>query len=184
MSEKIYHRCRCLDRNFTFEEWGAYLRETEYRNDAVFTAGAFAFNINDVCLNPSSPISFECARGFHVAIETAQSPNGRWDAGYDIACHFTNSSRAAHFIDDPEEGFATEKEAVYDALRYAREVTQREMGIEERRATDLEDDDYYLDQGTRPATKKTAVLAMMQRLLACIEKQMDVYDPRQLTLWE
>lgn len=26
-AERIHHRCRCLDRNFTFEEWSEYLRE-------------------------------------------------------------------------------------------------------------------------------------------------------------
>ncbi len=177
MSEEIHHRCRCLDRNFTFEEWIAYLKETEYGTGPVFAAGTFCFNINDVCCNPRRPVSIERARGYHVFLETAQSPCGRWDCGYDIAVHYTNSLRGAHFVDDPGEGFDTEDEAIYDALQYARHLAKREIGIVEKTGGILDEDDDF-----SPAPK-SAVLRLLRGLLADIERQADIYDPRQLKLF-
>lgn len=114
MSDRIHHRCRCLDRNFTFEEWSQYLRENPIR-EAVLTVGTFQFNISDVCLNPNKPVRIEKNRNY-LEIRTAQSSNGRWDYGIDLGLYTEGRHCGAFFIDDPDEGFSTEKEAVYDEL--------------------------------------------------------------------
>lgn len=127
MSKRIHHRCRCLDRNFTFEEWSDYLRANP-SDGVVLTFGKFGFNIFDVCLTPNIPVDIRnksCA----LEIETAQSPNGRWDYGIDLALHTEGSSHGARFIDNLSEGFPTEKEAIFDALLYSEQRTVRKIVV-------------------------------------------------------
>ena len=84
-AERIHHRCRCLDRNFTFEEWSEYLRENP-SGGSVLTFGAFQFNIFDVCLTPNHPVRIE-RNVCELDIETAQSVNGRWSYGIHLGLY-------------------------------------------------------------------------------------------------
>jgi hypothetical protein len=127
-TERIHHRCRCLDRNFTFEEWSKYLRENP-SGGAVLTVGSFQFNICDVCLTPNHPVRIE-RNICELDIETAQSVNGRWCYGIHLGLHSESSSHGAQFVDDHSRGYPTEKEAIYDAQRrHTRRLRRR--GIRE-----------------------------------------------------
>lgn len=124
-AERIHHRCRCLDRNFTFEEWSEYLRENP-SGGSVLTFGAFQFNICDVCLTPNHPVRIE-RNVCELDIETAQSVNGRWSYGIHLGLHSEFSSHGAQFVDDHSRGYPTEKEAIYDALLYSGERTKKKI---------------------------------------------------------
>lgn len=100
-TERIHHRCRCLDRNFSFEEWSKYLRENP-SGGAVLTVGSFQFNICDVCLTPNHPVRIE-RNICELDIETAQSVNGRWCYGIHLGLHSESSSHGAQFVDDTPE---------------------------------------------------------------------------------
>lgn len=179
MGERIHHRCRCLDRNFTFEEWCAYLRENP-SGGVVLTVGNFGFNINDVCLTPNIPVKLDkriCA----LEIRTAQSLNGRWSYGIDLSLHSESSSHGAWYIDDTSEGFPTEKEAIYDALLYSERKTLRKIKETEERS-DRASDDFDEDSPREP--KVSAVLSTMRVFLNEIQRYKQYYDPKQLSLFD
>lgn len=178
-SDRIHHRCRCLDRNFTSEEWSQYLRENPIR-EAVLTVGAFQFNISDVCLNPNRPVRIEKNRNY-LEIRTAQSSNGRWDYGLDLGLYTEVRHFGATFIDDPDEGFPTEKEAVYDCLVETETAVQKKIEYLEQRG-DIPDSDDDEESGRQP--KASAVLSSLRAFLKEIQKQKEYHDPRQLSLFD
>lgn len=178
-NKEIHHRCRCLDRNFTFEEWSEYLRANP-SGGAVLTVGTFQFNICDVCLTPNHPVRIE-RNVCKLDIETAQSVNGRWDYGIDLGFHFESSFHGAQFVDNPARGYPTEKEAIYDALLYSEERTKKKIKELEQR-DDTTDD--YDDEVSGIQPKASAVLSSMRAFLKEIQKQKQFYDPKQLTLFD
>lgn len=104
MSNRVFHhRCRCLDKNFTVEEYSDWLKNHD--DGAVFTFGEFGFNLYDVCLTPHTPIDISIKKD-RFKIETAQSPNGRWSYGI---------------------SYYTEKEAVFAGLKVVEKGTRREL---------------------------------------------------------
>ena len=178
-TERIHHRCRCLDRNFTFEEWSKYLRENP-SGGAVLTVGSFQFNICDVCLTPNHPVRIE-RNICELDIETAQSVNGRWCYGIHLFLHSESSSHGAQFVDDPSRGYPTEKEAIYDALLYSEERTKKKIKELEQRG-DTPDD--YDDEESGRQPKASAVLSSLRAFLKEIQKQKEYHDPRQLSLFD
>lgn len=178
-TERIHHLCRCLDRNFTFEEWSKYLRENP-SGGAVLTVGSFQFNICDVCLTPNHPVRIE-RNICELDIETAQSVNGRWCYGIHLGLHSESSSHGAQFVDDPSRGYPTEKEAIYDALLYSEERTKKEIKELEQRG-DTPDD--YDDEESGRQPKASAVLSSLRAFLKEIQKQKEYHDPRQLSLFD
>lgn len=178
-AERIHHRCRCLDRNFTFEEWSKYLRENP-SGGAVLTVGSFQFNICDVCLTPNHPVRIE-RNICELDIETAQSVNGRWCYGIHLGLHSESSSHGAQFVDDPSRGYPTEKEAIYDALLYSEERTKKKIKELEQRG-DTPDD--YDDEESGRQPKASAVLSSLRAFLKEIQKQKEYHDPRQLSLFD
>lgn len=178
-AERIHHRCRCLDRNFTFEEWSEYLRENP-SGGSVLTFGAFQFNIFDVCLIPNHPVRIE-RNVCELDIETAQSVNGRWSYGIHLGLYSECSSHGAQFVDDHSRGYPTEKEAIYDALLYSGERTKKKIKELEQRG-DTPDD--YDDEESGRQPKASAVLSSLRAFLKEIQKQKEYHDPRQLTLFD
>lgn len=178
-TERIHHRCRCLDRNFTFEEWSKYLRENP-SGGAVLTVGSFQFNICDVCLTPNHPVRIE-RNICELDIETAQSVNGRWCYGIHLGLHSESSSHGAQFVDDHSRGSPTEKEAIYDALLYSEERTKKKIKELEQRG-DTPDD--YDDEESGRQPKASAVLSSLRAFLKEIQKQKEYHDPRQFSLFD
>lgn len=176
---RIHHRCRCLDRNFTFEEWGEYLRANP-SGGAVLTVGTFKFNITDICLTPNKPVKIE-GRICKLEISTAQSLNGRWDYGIDLALHTEGSSHGARFIDNPSEGFPTEKEAIFDALLYSEQRTVRKIKETEERGDRTS---YDFDEDNSREPKPSAVLSSLRAFLKEIQRHKQYYDPKQLNLFD
>lgn len=178
--QEVHHRCRCLDRNFTFAEWCAYLQEHADSGETVFWFGKFQFNIHDICLNPNVSVLFEKSNDLRVRLSTAQSSNGRWSCGYDIVVHGTGSSCGARFVDNQTEGFPTEKEAIYDALLYAQRITEREIKIIQGQGEpDFEEDSKL--PGVR--RQHSSILPKLKQFLKEIEKFQRLYDPKQLNLF-
>lgn len=178
-TERIHHRCRCLDRNFSFEEWSKYLRENP-SGGAVLTVGSFQFNICDVCLTPNHPVRIE-RNICELDIETAQSVNGRWCYGIHLGLHSESSSHGAQFVDDHSRGYPTEKEAIYDALLYSEERTKKKIKELEQRG-DTPDD--YDDEESGRQPKASAVLSSLRAFLKEIQKQKEYHDPRQFSLFD
>lgn len=181
-AERIHHRCRCLDRNFTFEEWIKYLREEKPSDEPVLTVGGeFQFNVNDVCLTPRRPVRIEKPT-CKLEVRTAQSLNGRWDYGIDLNILTEGHSCGAGFIDDPEKGFPTEKEAIYACLLDASEDVSRKIGILEKQGDTP--DDYEDDEESERQPKPSVVLSSLRAFLKEIQRQKQYYDPKQLSLFD
>lgn len=77
MDRQIHHTSRCLGREFTFEEWVAYLKaHPDAGGEIVHTSpSGFGFNLFDVCLNPNRPVAVESRHGC-FEVHTSQSDNG------------------------------------------------------------------------------------------------------------
>lgn len=71
----IFHSCKCTGQNFTFEEWGEYLKQ-EDSPKIVHQYKEFGFNIFDVCLTPDVKIKWTNKTNY-FEVSTAQSDNGR-----------------------------------------------------------------------------------------------------------
>lgn len=174
--ERVHHRCRCLDHNFTFKEWVDYIRNNP-SGGAVLTVGKFGFNINDVCLTPNTPVTIE--RGScSLEISTAQSMNGRWDYGYMLNLHTEGCCSGAGYVDDPDKGFPTEKEAIYNALLFAEKKALDKIDILEK-GGDTPD---YDEDGERRETP--SILPTIRAFLADVREKMRYYDVRQLSLFD
>lgn len=173
-TERIHHRCRCIDRNFTFEEWIKYLREENPSDEPVLTVGGeFRFNINDVCMTPRRPVRIE-KPSCYLEVRTAQSLNGRWDYGIDLNILTEGHHCGAGFIDDPEKGFPTEKEAIYGCLLYVEERIVRKIGILEKQG----------DEESERQPKPSAVLSSLRAFLKEIQRQKQYHDHKQLSLFD
>lgn len=181
-TERIHHRCRCLDRNFTFEEWVKYLREENPTNEPVLTVGdEFRFNVHDVCVTPHRPVRIEKPT-CKLEVSTAQSLNGRWDYGIDLNMLTEGHHCGAGFIDDPEKGFPTEKEAIYGCLQYVEERIVHKIGILEKQGDTP--DDYEGDEESERQPKAPAVLSSLRAFLKEVQRQKQHYDPKQLSLFD
>ena len=132
--------------------------------------------MNAVCLTPRRPVRIEKPT-WKLAVRTAQSLNGRWDYGIDLNILTEGHSCGAGFIDDPEKGFPTEKEAIYACLLDASEDVSRKIGILEKQGDTP--DDYEDDEGDfalfRPNSK--AGIALPFRRLVGWEYKQAFKDP-------
>lgn len=138
---EIHHTSRCLGREFTFEEWTAYLKvHPDAGGEVVHSSPyGFEFNICDVCLNPRISVAFG-NRYCHTEIRVAQSDNGRWSADYSTTIAYAYSGRPVPFVDSPKEGFPNEAAAVLHALADIRASTESAIADNERRMAQTHDD--------------------------------------------
>ena len=174
MKREIHHACRCTGQTFSFKEWSAYCKAHPDSGEIVFTFGKFGFNINDVCITPNVPVKWNKG-SYYFEIRTAQSPNGRWEHGYSYNSGISYCGHPVVFVSKSGEGFLSEKEAVYDALKYLEGRCVREIGECRDRAE-------YDDDGN--VIKNVSALPLFNQMLVHIRKYKEVYDPGQLTLFE
>lgn len=177
MRKEVFHRCRCTGQTFTDKEWSDYC--VAHRHDSrvqsvVFTCGTFGFNINDVCLTPNVPVKFDKGN-YSIEVRTAQSPNGRWENGYSYNFCHSSGSHPVVFVSDQEQGFPSEKEAVYDALEYLEGRCLREIDESRDRVE-------YDDNGN--VVKNVSVLPRLTGMLAQIRRYKEIYNPQQLSLFD
>lgn len=173
---KIFHTCHCLNRSFSFKEWGEYCKG-HHSSEIVFQFRDFGFNICDVCLTPHEKVKWQGANYNHFEIRTCQSPCGLWDYGLSYTFATNGHTHAAGFIaeNSKRKGYATEKEAIYTALF----ELEKAIVIEISQMPDSEYDeevDKIIDFAPRAANLRTA--------LNQIAKFKDIYDPRQLNLFD
>lgn len=114
---RVHFYSPSLDRNFTFDEWTAYLREhPNAREECVARHKTFEFNVHGVCLNPEVPI-MESERGWGFKVQVAQSPNGRWSASHHYFCSDASGGALPVFL-NRNEGYKTKAEAINEELMY------------------------------------------------------------------
>lgn len=165
MNDRIHHRCRCLGKDFTFQEWIDYCKDPSHDSaQIVMTYEEFGFNVHDVCMTPHVPVKLIVDARFYIAVRTAQSPNGRWTVGNNYGLGTGGGSCPVAFTDLDDAGFPSEREAVAYMLQRFMEACKREL---ER--TGLEEDDI----------RRTNVKKLMKLVDDAIER----WDPRQLTLF-
>lgn len=111
----IFHICKCLGKSFTYDEYEDFVKG-ESANYPVFEHDGFKFNVWDVCLNPNIALEWQ-GKSCKFKVETAKSQNGRWDYGTDCWLVNVGVCHAACFVNG-QDGFLTEKECVYDALKH------------------------------------------------------------------
>lgn len=165
MSERIHHRCHCLGRDFTFQEWIEYCKDKAHDSaEIVFRFGDFGFNVHDVCMTPHVPVKLTVDSRFYLQVRTAQSPNGRWTVGNNYGLGTGGGSCPVAFTDRDDAGFPTEREAVADMLQRFMEACKRELA-----RTGLEEDELRR--------------ANIKRLMKLVDDAIERWDPRQLTLF-
>ena len=177
MGKDIHHSCKCTGQNFTFEEWGEYLKQ-EDRPEIVHQYKDFAFNICDVCLTPLVKIYWANKVCF-MEVKTAQSDNGRWDFGLHYNFWTQGGCRGAYYVDTPTGGYNTEKEAINAALNSLEDKCQRVIDEIQFRGEDIDDDD-----SNEPEIRGTSVLPILKEATRKIAHYKEVFNPRQLELFD
>jgi hypothetical protein len=126
-----------------------------------------------VCLTSNKPIKIE-GKYYNIEIFTAQSPNCRWSYGLNDNYHFSFYRHVATFIDKKDDGFSSEKEAVYAALLETERHCKRTIGEIIRR-------NYTEDNNTE--MKTSVILPYLKQALKQIEKYKEIFNSKQLELW-
>lgn len=175
MKERINHFCACLQKAFTFSEWTAYLKEhPNSGSEQVFTYNGFGWNIYDVCVNPRAVIQWgtgDCKFNINIV----QCPNGRWMYGYECCFHWMSRLTGAHFITDPNNGYVSEKEAIYHALECIERSCERELD-ETINRIEIDDDGEPI--------KNSSVVPRLNKALFQIGKYKDIFNPKQMSLFD
>lgn len=135
----IFHSCKCIGQNFTFGEWGKYLKQTD-NHKIVHQYKEFGFNIYDVCLTPNVKIKYADKTNF-FEVKTAQSDNGRWTFGFHYDFLTRGGCKAAAYVDKLNDGYNTEKDAIYAALNSLEESCQRVIEEIERYGKIIDNED-------------------------------------------
>ena len=78
-TNKIYHTCHCISRDFTLDEYSEFVKSTN-SNQAVLDELGFQWNVHDICINPHIAKIIDEA-GHSLDIETARTRDG-WVYGY------------------------------------------------------------------------------------------------------
>ena len=178
MSKDIHHSCKCTGQNFTFEEWGKYLR-LEDRPEIVHRYKEFGFNVCDVCLTPNVKIKWDNKTNY-FEVATAQSDNGRWDYGLNYNFGTQGGCCGAGYVDTPTGGYNTEKEAIDAALNSLKEKCQRVIDEIQFRGGDIGD----IEDGNDTKNSGTSVLPILKEAMRKIAYYKEVFNPRQLELFD
>ena len=176
MGKDIHHSCKCTGQNFTFEEWGEYLK-LEDRPKIVHQYKDFGFNICDTCLTPHVKIEWT-NKTCSFEVTTAQSDNGRWDFGFHYNFWTQGGCCGAHYVDTSTGGYNTEKHAINAALNSLEEKCQRVIDEIQFRSGDIYDDD-----SNEPEVRGSSVLPKLKEAMSKIALYKKVFDPRQLELF-
>lgn len=159
----------CLGLELSQQEWWKWCKEHEVW-DIVFRYKEFGFNSHDVCLTPHILTVYDAGHFMVWSVKTAQSPNGRWMNGGTSGW----GTSPVMFCSDLSKGYATEREAIYEALR--------SMEIAARREVEYYSGDNARDSDGHGAYANTRV-TLNRKVLKAVEVLKDRYDPRQLTLF-
>lgn len=176
-NKDIFHSCKCTGQNFTFEEWCEYL-EQEDSSKIVHQYKEFGFNIYDVCLTPNVKVKW-VNKSNYFEVATAQSDNGRWDFGFHYTFGTQGGCNGVHYVDTPTGGHSTEKEAINAALNSLKEICQRVVGEIQFRGGDINDDD-----SNEPEFRGSSVLPILKEAMRKIAYYKEVFNPRQLELFD
>ena len=177
MNRDIHHSCKCTGQNFTFEEWGEYLKQEDIP-EIVHRHKEFGFNIYDVCLTPNVKIKWANKTNY-FEVATAQSDNGRWDYGLHYNFWAQGSGWGASYIATLKDGYNTEKEAINAALNYLEEKCQRVIDEIQFRGGDIDDDD-----SNEPLILGSSVLPTLKEAMRKITHYKEIFNPRQLELFD
>ncbi|WP_346701385.1 hypothetical protein [Barnesiella sp. An22] len=122
MDRMVHHTCRCIGKNFTFDQWIKWLKKHDI-DEVQLTFKNFNYNITDVCLTPNNPVKWK-NKTCSIEISTAQSPCLRWDYGVHITIYNSGRYFSPQFISTCTDGYSTEKECIYFALIFIRDYTK------------------------------------------------------------
>lgn len=175
MSKDIHYSCKCTGQNFTSKEWCKYL-EQEDRPKIVHQYKNFGFNICDVCLTPNVKIKWANKTNY-FEVATAQSDNGQWDYGLHYNFWTQGGCNGAAYVDKLKDGYNTEKEAINAALNSLEDKCQRVIVEIQLRGRDIGD-------SNDPKNNGTSVLPILKEAIRKIAHYKEVFNPRQLELFD
>lgn len=171
--DRVFHTCNCLGRSFTSGQWSDFRKE-EPKDGIVFRFGEFGFNVCDICITPRKAVDWQ-NKACHYVITTAQSPCGFWDFGLSCSVHNSGYGHGARFCKDETQGYPTEREAIYAALKRCKERTETEM-----KAAQTPDWD---DEECTGMMKNSAAYPYLKAGLKQLEYYLELFNPAQLTLF-
>lgn len=141
----------------------------------VFSYKEFGYNRCDVCITPHTLVNWSNGNMF-FKIETAQSPNEKWDSALYCQIGERGGGRKCFLLTKPDEGYTSEKEAIYDELIYLEELINKELkGSVIAQQFQNKEDEYPLsknmNRNLRLALKQTAFFKAQ-------------FNPRELNLFD
>ena len=176
MEKKVFHRCPCNGRTFTYDEWSEWVR-THPCTEVVHHHKEFGFNIHGVCMTPH--VCVDWGNGTcRITITTAQSDNGRWSFGTSVQLWDRGESHPTCFVEDADKGFDNEKKAIMAGLDMAKKYCQQVLdGIAFRGGVPDEKD------GGKNNARGASVVPKLNEAMVRIKQFKSLYNPQQLELF-
>ena len=167
-----FHVCKCLGKSFTYDEYVDFIKKNS-PSHPVFYYDGFKFNVFDICLNPNIVLKWQ-GKSCKFKVEIAKSPNGRFEYGTDYWFVNECGCHAACFVDG-QDGFPTEKECLYTALKHFDEILLCKISEGKNHVE--------LDDNWEPV-KGSSTISHLKECLKQIRKFKEQYNPKQLSLFD
>lgn len=112
-----FTRTKCLNKNWTNEEWNEYCKKSwagpeAYRVAAVYNG--FEYNYSDICLNPEVAFEWQGKKGCRIRITLSESPDG-WSFGRNTQLGTCGSSHGCPYVERGDRDCYETKDKAYEA---------------------------------------------------------------------
>lgn len=98
----------------------------DYLHEIVFRYKEFGYNSSNVCVTPHTLVNW-CHGDIFFKIETALSPNEKWDSALQYSIGGSGCSRMCSLLTENDPGYKTEKEGIYHELIWIEQKINSEL---------------------------------------------------------
>lgn len=129
----------------------------------------YVFNAHNVCTNPDRTVDWS-NKACRFVIETAQSPNGRWNSGIDCTVHHSSRGFGVLLCRNMSSGYPSQRHAtaaaIEECLKFARE---------ELRELSTRPDDH---EGNSPPN--VTIIPYIRTAISQLDTYLECFTPNQL----
>ena len=147
----------------------------DYLHEIVFRYKEFGYNSSNVCVTPHTLVNW-CHGDIFFKIETALSPNEKWDSALQYSIGGSGCGRMCSLLTKNDPGYKTEKEGIYHELIWLEQKINSEL---EKSAIAMQhqdtEDEYPISKNMIPNLR----LALKQ--VAVFKEQ---FNPSELNLFD
>lgn len=163
---KYFTRTKCLNREWTSEEWSEFCKKSWEDPEAYRVAteyNGFEYNYSDICLNPEVAFEWRGKKGCLVKITLSKSPDG-WSFGKDTQLGTYGSCHGCRYVERGDRYFYETKDEAYEAAIHS--ICHDRDYIKRNNCRVHEDE----DEDREYATYTKAISSELQKALRVIDQ--------------